>query len=135
MDYRIVYVLTFLCVRIHTDNESAQDSFDSEKLSQTFLVLRTGFEPSDLCIRVRRSTRRSVCVCVCVQEEAWSCRLLHIAAVWQRERERERARERERERERVFFYAQATAKGHIRAKQNVLLSRVKHSDPLHAFHR
>ena len=28
----------------HTDNESAQH-FDSEKLSQLFLVLRTGFEP------------------------------------------------------------------------------------------
>ena len=50
MDYRIFNVRTFLCVHIphtgvgHTDNESAQH-FDSEKLSQILLVLRTGLEP------------------------------------------------------------------------------------------
>ena len=48
-DYRIFNVRTFLCVRIHTvvwhaDNESAQH-FNSEKLSQFFLVLRTVFKP------------------------------------------------------------------------------------------
>ena len=63
MDYRIVNVRTFLCVRVHvgvghTDNESAQH-FDSEKLSQNFLVLRTGFEPlimESIGSRSRRST-------------------------------------------------------------------------------
>ena len=51
MDYRISNLRTwsFLCVRIHTrvghtDNESVQH-FDSEKLSEFFLMLLTGFEP------------------------------------------------------------------------------------------
>ena len=51
MDYRIfnVHMWSFLCMNIHTgvghtDSELAQD-FDSEKLSQIFLVLWTGFEP------------------------------------------------------------------------------------------
>ena len=44
----IFNVRTFLCVCIHTgmghtDNESAQH-FDSEKLSQIFIVLRAGFQ-------------------------------------------------------------------------------------------
>ena len=42
----------------HTDNESAQH-FDSEKLKQMFLVLRTGFEPQvmeSIGSRGRRST-------------------------------------------------------------------------------
>ena len=45
----IFNVRAFLSVRIHTgvehtDNESAQQ-FDSEKLIQFVIVLRTGFEP------------------------------------------------------------------------------------------
>ena len=49
MDYRIFNVRMFLCMHMHTgmehtDNESAQH-FDSEKVSQIVLVLRTGFEP------------------------------------------------------------------------------------------
>ena len=63
MDYRIFNVRTFLCVRVHTgvehtDGESAQQ-FDSEKLSQIFLVLRTGIEPlvmESIGSRGRRST-------------------------------------------------------------------------------
>ena len=49
MDYRIVNVHMFLCAHIHmgvghTNNKSAQ-YFDSEKLSQILIVLRTGLEP------------------------------------------------------------------------------------------
>ena len=42
IDYRIfnVHTWSFSCVRIHTGQH-----FDSEKLSKTFLVLQTGFEP------------------------------------------------------------------------------------------
>ena len=58
MDNMIFNVRTFLCVRIqtgvgHTDNESAHHYiFDSEKLSQFVIVLRTGFEPLILGSRV-----------------------------------------------------------------------------------
>ena len=61
MDYRIFHVCmwSFLCMRMHTgvghtDSESAQH-FDSEKLSQIFLVLLTGFEPWVIRSWVRRS--------------------------------------------------------------------------------
>ena len=62
MDYRIFNMRTwsFLCMRTHTgvghtDNESAPH-FYSEKLSQIFLVLLTGFKPWVFGSRVWRFT-------------------------------------------------------------------------------
>ena len=66
MDYRILYMHTwsFICVRLHTwgvggtPTASQHNIFDSQKLSQIFLVLLTqaGFEPPVFGYRVRRST-------------------------------------------------------------------------------
>ena len=66
IDYRIFNVRTWslLCVRIHAgvlDTSAAiqHNIFDSEKLSQIFLVLMMGFEPRVFVSRVRRSPTES----------------------------------------------------------------------------
>ena len=79
----------FLCLHIythgglygHTDNESAQNIFDLEKLSIFFLELLTGFEPQVFGSRVRRSSDWTTPLpAVCHRQQR--VRPVRIPALW-----------------------------------------------------